>query len=181
MTMKRGPREKFNHARRKILVDFHYFSISSGKFKKCSKSLKEKKRKKSLSNWHLTSLSDGLINLQLSLTIEGPAVLADIVLFWIVALGSQFPLLLEDLLRNTMFSVALGKHLGRSKMIFQIASYRGPCSAGYDEGVRRLRSRRASIRWETTHFSSSERERLRLPYHRETHPPFFCAHRAKRE
>lgn len=56
-----------------------------------------------------------------------------------------------------------------------LASYHGLCSAEYDDGVRRLRSRWATkVRWETTHFSSSERERDFVSLPSGNSSPFFA-------
>lgn len=65
--MKRGSREKFDQARREISVNFHHCSTPSGEFAASLGERKEKKR--SLLNLvqHPTLLSDGLVNLQLSL------------------------------------------------------------------------------------------------------------------
>lgn len=73
--------------------------------------------------------------------------------------------------------------LGETLVAIGIASYRGPCSAEYDEGVRRLRSRRATL-WSVEKRPTSllsEGERLCVSLPRRNSSPFLRAYRAKRE
>lgn len=108
-TMNRRPREKFDHARREISVDFHHFSVPSDKFKKCD----ERKKKKKItfkfgSTPHFTFgwtspasvVTDNRKFCRFDLTSCS---------FPTVSLESPF-FFLEDS-RNTVISVTLEKHL----------------------------------------------------------------------
>lgn len=141
--MERQAREKFNHAQREISVGFHC-SVSSGEF---TASQQKRKKNRSLSNLarHLTSLSGLSINQVVTDNRRFCRFDSTSCSFQTFSDLSLLAFLLADLPRSTVISVTLEKHLRRSKTISRIASYRGPCSAGYDEGVRRLRSRRATM------------------------------------